>query len=493
MPPSAMKQALAAAVAERPDKEANAKVDDVSRGPILACRAGELPEHGWSSKWNDATKRAALLAALQTAQMHVVYALRPRSSVFQEDVGSTNLEQSQLDSLLMEHATGKLKAPKTNTKEAIAWLLDEGASLEALSCHSDFGARAAAASILASLGHDAGARASALLSSCDSRSRATAAEALGMLPDVTAASSHASAVAKLLEDDEPLVRMAAVTTLGKFGAAAAPPCAEVLFSKQARAREAAAEVMGKIGPAAAPHAGALAELLADNDWQVPTAAANALKRIGVAAVPYCADVLARCGPMAQAPVTEALIRLGGTEAAEAAAELLSNEDAGVRRHAIQVLGAVGGAAAAYTTALSELSSDEDRGVRKSAREVLQKLGARPSVPALEGNGDPLPEGVGAGDVRRGAGIGGKSGRGRGRGSSSWQAGRRGELLPWQEGPMRRTSRSASQGTASRSGSRRNRGREGRVRGRSRSRRSMSRRSRARRSRSGRSRGRRSRS
>jgi len=360
---------------------------------VAACRAGELPKQGWSSKWSSPTKRAALLAALQAAQMHVVYALRPRSSAFQDSTGSAELEQSDLDQLLREHATGKWRVRKINADEAIHWLLEEGASLEALCSHPDVGVRTAGAKIVILSGEGSTDRVKALLASEDWRARATAAQALGQWPDLKAAEAFAPDLAKLLEDDEALVRMVSVSTLGTLGAAAAQLCAAALGAKRARVREAAAEVLGRIGTSAAPHAGALAELLADTDWQVPTAAATALRRIGIAAVPYCADMLSRCGPVSRPAVAEALSRLGGPEAADAAAKLFVHEDASVRKHAVKVVGAVGLAAAGHQAAVSSLCADEDKDVRKASRETKFKLGFRPDHDALIGEGDPLPEGV----------------------------------------------------------------------------------------------------
>ena len=75
--------------------------------------------------------------------------------------------------------------------------------------------------------------------------------------------------------------------------------------------------------------------------QVPTAAANALKRMGEGAAPHVAAVLARCDQLARAAVTEALVRIGGSAAADAAAELLEHEDSAVRQHAAEVIGLVG--------------------------------------------------------------------------------------------------------------------------------------------------------
>lgn len=329
--------------------------------------------------------------------MHVVYAMRPRSDAFRDNVGAPSLEQAELDGLLREHALRRPKAAaRAAAREVMAWLLEEGASLEVLCAHDDFATRAAAAQVLAGLSGEAAARAAQLLGSSDWRARATAAEAMGMLP-ASDVEPHLKALAGLLEDDEALARMAATAALGKVGSVAALHCAGKLESTRPRGREAAAEVLGKIGPAASDHADALAELLQDGDWQVPTAAANALTRIGAAAAPSCAAVLARCSPVARAAAAEALARIGGEAGAAAAAGLLRAEDPGVRRHAAEALGATGpGHGAPHRAALAALCGDQDKDVRKAALAALVRLGVRPELPSVEGNGDALPEGVGRG-------------------------------------------------------------------------------------------------
>mmetsp|Transcript_110922 Transcript_110922/g.312698 ORF Transcript_110922/g.312698 Transcript_110922/m.312698 type:complete len:549 (-) Transcript_110922:246-1892(-) len=422
-------RAIADAAAANADRGLAGRADRGSGGDavvdtkaVTLCRSGELPPKGWGTKWNVATKRAALVASVEAAQMHVVYALRPRSSMFQSDVGAAELEQSELDRLLQAHALGKAQAKKAASKEAIKWLLEEGASLEVMCSSADNDVRGAAASILTGGTlevDDAARRAANLLQAEDWQSKATAAEVFGRIA-VEAARPHAAALARLLGDEQAIVRMAAVTALARLGAeVAAPPCAAALAACKPRAREAAAEVLGKLGQAAAAYAAQVASLLEDKDWQVPTAAATALKRIGDAAAPHVAEVLARCEQTSKAAASEALTRIGGAAAADAAAGLLTSDDSGVRRHAADVLGALGpDHSAAHLQALAALAADSDREVRRAARNASLKLGGRLGPARVVGDGDALPDAVAAA-VAAGTGEGAcQSGKSKGKGKGA---------------------------------------------------------------------------
>eukprot|EP00928_Gymnodinium_smaydae_P006452 TRINITY_DN12288_c0_g1_i2.p1 TRINITY_DN12288_c0_g1~~TRINITY_DN12288_c0_g1_i2.p1 ORF type:complete len:551 (+),score=106.28 TRINITY_DN12288_c0_g1_i2:192-1844(+) len=399
---------------------------------VARCRAGELPPRGWGSQWSSATKRAALIAAVEAGQMHVVYMLCPASATFQASVDAVVLEQADLDRLLRDLAMGKRKVPKARADEAMAWLLESGACLEAL-CRSELPAeRNAAAVLLASSvggqgfsdrvhsvpddGQEPGnavaaARAASLLESSDWQTRATAADAFALMAK-SVARPHAAALAKLLLDAQAVVRSAAIVALGHIGSAAASACAEVLVAQTPRAREAAAEALGKIGSGAAAHAEALACLLEDSDWQVPTAAANALSRIGDVAAPEIAKVLARCEQPSKAAASEALARIGGAAAADAAAGLLACGEAGVRRHAADILAALGSdAARPHLAALTALSADADKEVRQAVLTALTRLGARSALPPVIGNGDDLPDfGAAASSKGRSKGSGKSAGK-----------------------------------------------------------------------------------
>jgi len=434
---------------------------------VLASRRGELPSKGWSSRWSTDTKHAALLAAVEAGQMHVVYALQPQSSVFQESVAAPGLKQEELDRLLRLHVTGKGKVHKSRVKEVISWLLETGACLEALFVDPDLEVRTAAASVLAAGLHGTGpnnsaeeaaaARAATLLGSEDWRARATGAEVLGQLG--RAAIAQGAKLAALLGDSESVVRMAASAAFGSLralGPEVAKFAAEALHSTAPRAREAACDALGRFGSAALPHAAALAELLADKDWQVPTAAATALSRIGAGAAAPCARVLATCSPVSRAAVVEALVRFGGEEAANSVVGLLTHDEANVRRHAAECLGSLGIAAAQqHSQALRPLQNDSDKEVRLAAKDALRKLGERPALEVV-GSGDampPRPQRVVHGEAsNQGDGRAGGTGEGR-------RLGKGGRPPPLRRSRSR-SGRRGSRRSRSRSRSRSARGQEG---------------------------------
>ncbi|CAJ1358579.1 unnamed protein product [Effrenium voratum] len=376
---------------------------------ISGCRRGELPPSGWSSKWSFATKRAALLAALEESQMHVVYALRPHSNVWQESMQSADLEQAELDRLLREKVLTKPRpTQKQRLQEAKQWLLEAGASLEALCSDKDFEVRKAAAALLAE-GEGAAARAAKLLGSEDANARSTAAEALGRMgKDAT---PHGAALAALLGDADTTVRMAATAALGRLGGALAKHCAEALGSEKPREREAACEALGLMGASAAEHGAAIAELLQDSDWQVPTAAGSALKRLGSSQVKHCAEVLGRCRTTARPAVAEAIVRIGGADAAESLVPLLRSRDQGVRKYAADCLGQLGAEARPFAQFLAPLKEDSDREVKRSAMQALIKLGLGPAPRTELGNGDEMPPPP---DKGSGKGKDGKDGKGKGK-------------------------------------------------------------------------------
>ncbi|CAE7500780.1 ANK1, partial [Symbiodinium sp. KB8] len=357
---------------------------------VSGCRRGELPPTGWSTKWTPATKHAALLAAIEESQMHVVYALRPQSDVWQESIQSVSLEQAELDRLMREKMSSKPRpTQKQRVKEAITWLLEAGADLEVLCADGNSEVRSGAAALLAELGpENGGSRAVALLQSSDAQARATAAEAIGRLG--REAASHAEAVVALLGDPETTVRMAAVAAIGKLGPAAAKFCATALGSEKPLERMAACEALGHFGSAAVEHAAAVAELLEDSNWQVPTAAASALKRFGAGAAKHCAEMLGRCKTVSRHAVAEAIVRLGGAEAAESLVPLLASRDEGVRKYAADCLGQLGPEAKPFAQFLTPLKEDPDREVKRAAMQALIRLGLGPAPREELGNGDDLP-------------------------------------------------------------------------------------------------------
>jgi HEAT repeat protein len=130
-------------------------------------------------------------------------------------------------------------------------------------------------------------------------------------------------------------------------------------------RSAAAQALGALGTAAREQAPLLGELLSDEISEVRSAAAQALGALGPAArdqAPLLAERLSDEDSNVRDAAAQALGALG--EAAQAQAllvERLSDEDSGVRAAAVQALGAMGEASKGQAPLLGGLLSDEDWG------------------------------------------------------------------------------------------------------------------------------------
>lgn len=129
------------------------------------------------------------------------------------------------------------------------------------------------------------------------------------------------AVAKLLarlRDDHPLVRQAAADLLGTLQASeAVEPLSTLLTDAQLDVRRSAAVALGKIGPAASKASEALGKALSDPDEDVRLAATVALGQIGprarpaVAALRHAADSAAVRGDSeTKRRIAESLKRIG---------------------------------------------------------------------------------------------------------------------------------------------------------------------------------------
>jgi len=209
--------------------------------------------------------------------------------------------------------------------------------------------------------------------------RGAAAAALSCFDHVSAADAVAS---YLMEDDDDDVRLRAVEVLGALGLYAAQHAAviaEMLADPDSDMRRAAAEALQELGPeAAAPHAETLAVRLRDPDeeHEVCCAAAAALGRLGAAAAPYAAALVACMGDERERVRELATAALGG--AGEAAAVhivgCLGDARVEVRRAAVEALGMLGPRATAHNVALTARLGDADATIRKAAADALREVG-----------------------------------------------------------------------------------------------------------------------
>ncbi len=137
----------------------------------------------------------------------------------------------------------------------------------------------------------------------------------------------------------------AAEALARIGSAAVSPLIKALKDEHYLIRAGAADALGRIGPAAASAIAALAEALRDERMIVRASAAKALGRMGETAAP----------------------------AVPALARALRDDYCLVRRNAAEALGEIGPAAQDATRAVVDTTSDEYLFVREVAQATLRKI------------------------------------------------------------------------------------------------------------------------
>jgi HEAT repeat protein len=203
----------------------------------------------------------------------------------------------------------------------------------------------------------------------DGKIRAQAARALGEIAPT--AKSSIPPLARLLEDREPQVRLAAVTTLAILLASedtpseatpAVPSLTKLLDDELCETRQAAADCLAIIGPEAKSAIPPLIGLLKDEHAMVRAAAASAL-----------GEIFALSAKGSEVPA-----------AVSGLAPLLEDKDSTVRRAAATALRHLGSEAKSSIPALTRLLGDNDRGVRAMAASALGAMGpdAKPAIPGL---------------------------------------------------------------------------------------------------------------
>jgi HEAT repeat protein len=188
------------------------------------------------------------------------------------------------------------------------------------------------------------------LGATDATVRAESATDLGFLG--SEAAPAADDLAKLLDDKNPRVRLAAASALLRVkqrDTRAVDMLAKGLASADMATRRYAARAVGLAGAAAAPLVEKLAALLKDSDMLVRRAALQALATLGPAAAPARDEVMALLEKReTAADAADALGRMGpaARPALKAIAKLLSSEAAGERWAAVRGMAQIGGEDAA---------------------------------------------------------------------------------------------------------------------------------------------------
>lgn len=165
-----------------------------------------------------------------------------------------------------------------------------------------------------------------------------------------------AALAALLDDPAPRVRMSAAAALLRIAPGSARPLrvlGDGLDHSDAAVRRHATREVGLAGGAAAPLAGRLAALLGDADELTRVAALQSIATLGPAAAEACDVVTKRLDqPDMAADAADALGRIGpaARPALNRLAGLLSSETAAVRWAAVRAMAQIGGEDAAPAVA-----------------------------------------------------------------------------------------------------------------------------------------------
>lgn len=245
-------------------------------------------------------------------------------------------------------------------------------------------------------------------------------KALRQLGELGTAGKHAvEAVAPLLRDKEPDVRVQAGRTLAQIGSAALPVLMKEMtlddYSSRYRAarnlaamgplakdavpvliaslthshpdpRSMSAFALGEIGPAAWKAGPGLVRRLSDEDGEVRKQARVALIKIGPDVIPTLAGAL----QSPQAPIRQAAAEILANLGAPAKSALpdlltaLKDKQGPVRRAAALTIAVLGSEAQEALQPLIEALTDKEPGVRMAAAQALGELGpqASPAIAAL---------------------------------------------------------------------------------------------------------------
>jgi HEAT repeat protein len=211
--------------------------------------------------------------------------------------------------------------------------------------------------------------------------RKAAAETLGEVH----AREALPALIELLRDQEVSVRLAAVEALGQFGEdakAAVGPLSAAL--KDPSLRLVASDVLGRIGHAARPAVAALLPLCQEKDRNLQWSAAVAIIRIEAgepetpavrAVVPLFVEGLRSGDPRDSWQAVWCLKWLGsaGKSGVPAIQALAGDENANVRRYALDGLGGIGPAASTALPTIRQHLKDSDGKVRVTAAHALWQI------------------------------------------------------------------------------------------------------------------------
>ena len=181
-------------------------------------------------------------------------------------------------------------------------------------------------------------------------------------------------IVRALEDSDPGVRRDCARALGHLGnPAALKPLFRLLSDDNWFVRAEAAIALGKIGDARA--IGWLVQLLPDPDGYVRYSATVALYNLATASSrPSLLHALASAGPAQQFGIAVALARLHDPAALAPLADAVKNNDAEVRRRAVEALGECG--LPESTNGLALFLMDPEPSIREKAQAAIERIRAQ---------------------------------------------------------------------------------------------------------------------
>lgn len=200
---------------------------------------------------------------------------------------------------------------------------------------------------------------------------------LTFIPQVIAQIPEVSAEIQKLERGTTQEKQAAMDRLVSLGKNAVPQLITAAEHQNPQVRVYAIQALGQIGADAGAAVPVLSRALKDTDKSVRQAAAQALNRLGKAAlVPYLVQGLSDPNPTIRYNSAHSLSRLGkdATAAVPHLIKTLQDEDMWVRLTAAYALGGIGVDAAPAMSALVDSLGDRDDSVRHSVAYAIGNIG-----------------------------------------------------------------------------------------------------------------------
>lgn len=201
-----------------------------------------------------------------------------------------------------------------------------------------------------------------------------------------------------LSDDSSSVNERAAAALVAIGLPAVEGLVRILSDRKVDyiVRQRAVESLGTMGPAAATAASSLAKGLDDREPSIRYACAQALPKLGQAAVPAVVAMLKIDNSEARKSAAQVLGSIGA-DAKDSTVHLIgamSDSSEGVRQSAVEAIGKIGPGAAEVVPELAKRLKDDEYAVRLASARALEVLGtvAKDAIPALR-------DAAGAGDYQ----------------------------------------------------------------------------------------------